>query len=151
MISGTIRENILYGVKREVSDEEIMAAAKLVYIDKFIENCPEGLDYQVGQFGSKLSGGQRQKISIARAILMGSEYLILDEPTASLDILSAEEVADAIDNLRGKVTIVMIAHQNRIIRSADHIVVLDKAHTAVEGNHEDLLLTNDFYAQLMQE
>ena len=151
MISGTIRENILYGIKREVSDEEIMAAAKLVYVDEFIDSCPDGLDHQVGQFGSNISGGQKQKISIARAILMGSEYLILDEPTASLDIISAEEVAKAIENLRGKATIIMIAHQERVIRSADHIIVMDKDHTAVEGKHDDLLLTNDFYAQLMQE
>ena len=151
MISGTIRENILYGIKREVSDEEIMEVAKLVYVDEFINGCPDGLDHQVGQFGSHISGGQKQKISIARAILMGSEYLILDEPTASLDIISAEEVAKAIENLRGKATILMIAHQARVIRSADHIIVMDKDHNAVEGTHEDLLLTNEFYAQLMQE
>ena len=150
MISGTIRENILYGITREVSDEEIMAAAKLVYVDEFINSCPDGLEHQVGQFGSKLSGGQKQKISIARAILMGSEYLILDEPTASLDIISAEEVAKAIENLRGKATIIMIAHQERVIRSADHIIVMDKDHSAVEGTHEELL-GNDFYAKLVQE
>ena len=74
----------------------------------------------------------------------------MDEPTASLDILSAEEVADAIDNLHGKITIIIIAHQSRVIRSADHIIVLDKEHHAVEGTHAELL-TNDFYAQLMQE
>ena len=151
MISGTIRENILYGIKREVSDEEIMEVAKLVYVDEFINGCLDRLDHQVGQFGSHISGGQKQKISIARAILMGSEYLILDEPTASLDIISAEEVAKAIENLRGKATILMIAHQARVIRSADHIIVMDKDHNAVEGTHEDLLLTNEFYAQLMQE
>lgn len=150
MISGTIRENILYGIKREISDEEIMEAAKLVYVDKFIESCPDGLEHQVGQFGSKLSGGQRQKISIARAILTQAEYLILDEPTASLDIISAEEVAQAIENLRGKATIIMIAHQPRVIRSADHIIVLDKEHSAVEGVDSDLRLTNEFYAQLTQ-
>lgn len=150
MISGTIRENILYGITREVGDEEIMAAAKLVYVDEFINSCPDGLEHQVGQFGSKLSGGQKQKISIARAILMGSEYLILDEPTASLDIISAEEVAKAIENLRGKATIIMIAHQERVIRSADHIIVMDKDHSAVEGTHEELL-GNDFYAKLVQE
>lgn len=151
MISGTIRENILYGIRREVSDEEIMAAAGLVYVDEFIRSCPDGLEHQVGQFGSKLSGGQKQKISIARAILMGSEYLIMDEPTASLDIVSAEEVAKAIENLRGKATIVMIAHQMRVIRNADQVIVLNKEHCAVEGTHEDLMLTNDFYRQLMQE
>ena len=150
MISGTIRENILYGIRREVSDAEIMEAAKLVYADQFIESSPEGLDRQVGQFGSKLSGGQRQKISIARAILTQAEYLILDEPTASLDIISAEEVAQAIENLRGNATIVMIAHQPRVIRSADHIIVMDKEHAAVEGTDSDLRLTNEFYVQLMQ-
>lgn len=149
MISGTIRENILYGIKRDVSDGEIMAA-KLVYADKFIESCPDGLDYQVGQFGSRLSGGQRQKISIARAILTQAEHLILDEPTASLDIISADEVAQAIENLRGTATIIMIAHQPRVIRNADHIIVMDKGHSAVEGVDGDLMLTNEFYAQLMQ-
>ncbi len=151
MISGTIRENILYGIKREVSDEEIMEAARLVFIDEFIESCPDKLEHQVGQFGSKLSGGQRQKISIARAILMKTEYLILDEPTASLDILSAEEVADAIDALQHKITIIMIAHQPRIVRNADHIVVLSKEHSAVEGTHSELMNENEFYTQLMQE
>ncbi len=151
MISGTIRENILYGIRREVSNEEIMAAAKQVYLDQFIESCPGGLEHQVGQFGSKLSGGQKQKISIARAILTHAEYLILDEPTASLDMLSAEEVANAIGNLHGKATVIMIAHQPRVIRNADHIIVLDKDHAAVEGCHKDLIHANGFYTQLMQD
>lgn len=151
MISGTIRENILYGIKREVGDEEIMAAAKLAGVDRFLAGCPEGLDRQVGQFGSKLSGGQRQKLSIARAILTQAEYLILDEPTASLDIISANEVAETIENLKHRMTVIMIAHQPRIIRNADHIIVLGKDHTAEEGTHDELMLTNDFYAQLMLE
>lgn len=151
MISGTIRENILYGIKREVSDEEIMEAAKLVYVDQFIMSCPDGLEHQVGQFGSKLSGGQRQKISIARAILTQAECLILDEPTASLDIISADEVAQAIENLKHKVTIVMISHQKRVIQNADHIIVLDKEHSAVEGTDGELMYANEFYTQLMQE
>ena len=151
MISGSIRENILYGIKREVSDEEIMAAAKLVYVDQFIKSCPDGLEHQVGQFGSKLSGGQRQKISIARAILTQADYLILDEPTASLDIISADEVAQAIENLKNKVTIVMISHQQRVIRNADHIIVLDKEHSAIEGTDGELMYSNEFYTQLMQE
>lgn len=151
MISGTIRENILYGIKREVSDEEIMAAAKLVYVDEFIESCPDGLEHQVGQFGAKLSGGQKQKISIARAILMQAEYLILDEPTASLDIISAEEVAEAVDNLRHKVTIIMITHQRRLVSNADHVIVLSKDHSAMEGTDQELMLTSDFYGKLMQE
>lgn len=151
LLSGTIRENITYGIGREVSDEEIMEAARLVCADRFILESPEGLSRQVGQFGSKLSGGQRQKISIARALLAQAELIILDEPTASLDIIAADEVAKAIESIRHKATIVMIAHQPRILRGADHVVVLDKAHTAVESTHEELMETNGFYARLMQE
>lgn len=151
MISGTIRENILYGIKREVSDEEIMQVAKLVYVDQFISQCPNGLDHDVGQFGSKLSGGQRQKISIARAILANPEYLILDEPTASLDILSANEIVSTIDNLHGKMTIIMITHQSKVIQNADHIVVVSQDHTAIEGQHDDLMDINEFYTRLMCE
>lgn len=151
MISGTIRENMLYGVRREVSDEEIMAAADLVYAGDFIRANPDGLDRQVGQFGSKLSGGQRQKLSIARAILMRSEYLILDEPTASLDIIAADEVAKAIESIQHRATVIMIAHQPRVIRGADQVIVMDKAHSAVSGTGRDLMETNEFYAQLMRE
>ncbi len=149
MISGTIRENILYGIKREVSDEEILNAAKLAHVDEFISKCPNGLDYNVGQFGSKLSGGQRQKISIARAILSNPEYLILDEPTASLDILSANEINATIHNLQGKMTIIIVAHQPDVINSADNIVVVNQDHTAVEGTHRELKANNDFYKKLI--
>lgn len=151
MISGTIRENVLYGIRREVSDEEIMAAARLVYAESFIRNSPEGLDRQVGQFGSKLSGGQRQKLSLARAILMRADYLILDEPTASLDVIATNEVAQAIENLRGRATIILIAHQARVVRGADQVIVMDKNHTATAGSDSELMQTNKFYAQLMQE
>lgn len=150
MISGTVRENILYGIKREVSDEEIMQAAKMVYLDRFIMKCPDGLEHQVGQFGSKLSGGQRQKISIARAILAHPEYLILDEPTASLDMLSANEIAATVESLHGQMTIIIVAHQPEIIKSADHVIVLDKEHSSVEGKSRELLMSNDFYARLMR-
>jgi ATP-binding cassette subfamily B protein AbcA/BmrA len=150
MISGTIRENILYGIHREVKDEEIMEAAKLAYVDKFINSCPEGLDYQVGQFGDKLSGGQRQKLSIARAILRNADYLILDEPTASLDMVSANEVSQAIENLKNSKTIIMVAHSARAIMDVDHIVVLDEDSSVVEGTDEELKRTNEFYRQLME-
>lgn len=151
MISGSIRENILYGIKRDVSDEEIMACAKLAFVDEFIFECPDGLNYNVGQFGSKLSGGQRQKISIARAILSNPEYLILDEPTASLDIFSANEIIQTIQNLHGKMTIVIVAHQANIISGADNIVVVNSNHTAVEGTHKVLMATNEFYQRLIND
>lgn len=151
MISGSIRDNILYGVGREVSDEEIMKAAKLCYVDKFIEECEGGLSYDVGQFGSKLSGGQRQKISLARAILTNADYLILDEPTASLDMLSAKEVNEAILSLKGKKTIILVTHMPEIISGADHVVVIDNSHRSTEGSHDEMLLTNEFYGELMRK
>lgn len=151
MISGTIRDNILYGVKREVSDEEIMQAASLAYIDKFINECEEKLDYDVGQFGSKLSGGQKQKISLARAILTNAEYLVLDEPTASLDIISASEVNEAIINLKDKKTIILVTHMADIISGADHIVVIDNEHRSTEGTHNEMLCMNGFYSELMKK
>lgn len=151
MISGSIRDNILYGVSREVSDEEIMKAAKLCYVDKFIEECEGGLSYDVGQFGSKLSGGQRQKISLARAILTNADYLILDEPTASLDMLSAKEVNEAILSLKGKKTIILVTHMPEIISGADHFVVIDNSHRSTEGSHDEMLLTNEFYGELMRK
>lgn len=150
MISGSIRDNITYGIKRDVTDDEIMQVANKVYVDGFINGCEGGLDYQVGQFGSKLSGGQRQKISIARALLSNPEYLILDEPTASLDIISAGEIARVIEELNGKITVIMIAHQPEIIKNVDHVIVMDKDHTAVEGNPGQLLHTNHFYATLTE-
>lgn len=149
MISGTIRENILYGIKREVTDEEIMQAAKLAYVDQFIEKCPDGLEHQVGQFGSRLSGGQKQKLSIARAILAHPEYLILDEPTASLDVISANEVAGTVDKLKGTMTIIIITHQGRMVRNADHVIVLDKGCAAAEGNGSELMYLNEFYTKMM--
>ena len=151
LMSGTIRENVLYGIKREVSDEEIMEAAKLAHVYEYINNNPEGLDYQVGQFGSRLSGGQRQKISIARAILTNSEFLFFDEPTASLDITSTNEIINTINKLRGKRTIVVITHDSKLIKAADHIIVIDKDHCSNEGNAEELQLTSDFYNDLMKE
>lgn len=151
MISGTIRENVLYGIRREVSDREIMEAAKMVYVDQFIESCPDGLDHQVGQFGSRLSGGQRQKLSIVRAILARPDYLVLDEPTASLDVISTEEVARAVQNLRSEATVILVAHQADIIRCADHVIVLEQDHTAAEGGPDQMLAASPFFAQLMAE
>ena len=149
MISGTLRENLLYGIRREVSEDEIWTVLKEVRLDAFVRQDPDGLDRQVGAFGGHLSGGQRQKVSVARAILSKPEILILDEPTASLDPISAADVADAVAALRHTMTVIMIAHQPRVLRDTDHVVVLDRDHTATEGTGADLLETNAFYGELM--
>ena len=96
LLSGTIRDNLLYGIRRPVSDEEIRQAVELASLDKFIASLDDGLDHEVGQFGANLSGGQRQKIAIAGAILSQAKLLILDEPTASLDIISTNEILHTV-------------------------------------------------------
>lgn len=148
LISGTIRENVLYGVEGTVSDAQIMAAAKELGADTLIQHCPGGLDYQVGQFGERLSGGQRQKLSLLRAFLQKREYLLLDEPTASLDVVSAQEVIQSIRRLMGKRTIILVAHDEKLIRDASHIVVVENASHIIEGTPEQVLAESHFFCQM---
>lgn len=151
LMSGSVRENMLYGIRHEIDDKEIMEAAALAHVDGFIRENPEGLEAQVGQFGSKISGGQRQKISIARALLTNARLLVLDEPTANLDIISTNEIVSTVNYLKGKRTVVIATHNAAILKSADHIVVVDKDHSVIEGSDGDMRLMSDFYCQLMKE
>ena len=150
LLSGTIRDNLLYGLRREVTEEEINEAVKLVNLDKFIAESPEGLDREVGQFGESLSGGQRQKIAIASAILTGSPILILDEPTASLDIISTSEIVNTVKSLKGKRTVFMITHDREAVKAADHVIVAEEDRTFVEGDNNKVSLLSGFYNMLMK-
>lgn len=150
MISGTIRDNILYGVEEVVTDEQIMSAAKEVRADAFIMDCPGGLDYEVGQFGDKLSGGQKQKISILRAFLQNREYILLDEPTASLDVISVREVLDSIKQLIGKRTIIMVAHDDKLVRDASHVIVVEDEAQVYEGTVEEALKGSVFFREIVK-
>ena len=150
LLSGTIRDNLLYGLRREVSDEEIGEAIRMVHLEQFIAESPEGLDREVGQFGENLSGGQRQKIAIASAILTGSPILILDEPTASLDIISTDEIVNTIRSLKGKRTVFMITHDREAVRTADHVIVAEEEKRFVEGDHHKVSLLSRFYQDLME-
>lgn len=149
MISGTIRDNILYGVETAVSDEEIMKAAKEVRADAFLADCPGGLDYEVGQFGEKLSGGQRQKLSVLRAFLQNREYILLDEPTASLDIVSSYEVMQSVLQLVGKRTVILVSHDDQVIRNADHVIVVEDEAAVLEGTAEEVCGRSGFLRQMM--
>ncbi len=149
MISGTIRDNVLYGVDEEVSDEQIMEAAREVRAEGFIMECPGGLDYEVGQFGDKLSGGQRQKLSILRAFLQKREYILLDEPTASLDVVSVREVMESIRELIGKRTIILVAHDDKLIRDASHIIVVEDDARVYEGTAQEVGRVSGFFRDIM--
>lgn len=150
LFSGTIRDNIAYAVKREVSDEEIAAAAKMANVEEFVSQLPDGYDTVIGENGASLSGGQKQRLAIARAVLKNPSILILDEATSALDTVSEYLVQDALDKLmRGKTTII-IAHRLSTIKNADLIVVLDKGKIVQQGRHDDLLSQAGTYRDLYQ-
>jgi ATP-binding cassette subfamily B protein len=137
----TLLENIRYG-RKDATDEEVIAAAKLAHCDEFVDSLPLKYDTYVGERGIKLSGGERQRVAIARAILKNAPILILDEATSSLDSHSEMLIQDALDMLmKGKTTIV-IAHRLSTIRKMDRIIVIDNGVIAEEGNH-DVLLKNE--------
>jgi ABC-type multidrug transport system fused ATPase/permease subunit len=144
---GTVRENIAYG-RPEATDEEIYEAAKMAKAHDFIMRMPEGYDTVVGERGITLSGGQRQCIGIARAIVRNSPILILDEPTAALDTESEKIVIEALERLMEGRTVIIIAHRLSTIRDADKIIVLKNGMVAEEGTHDELISLGKVYHEL---
>ena len=149
LLSGSIRDNVTYGIKREVTDTEIMEVFRTVRFDEFVESDPDGLSREVGQFGEALSGGQRQKISVARALLSDADILILDEPTASLDIISTNEIMHAVESIKGKRTVIMITHDGKLIGNSDHIIALEGNYRINEGNPEEMMKYSGFVRELV--
>ncbi|MGY4797215.1 ABC transporter ATP-binding protein [Lysinibacillus fusiformis] len=145
ILSGTIRDNILYGVRREVSEEELNRAAKLANAYEFIQKFPDGYDSEVGEAGGRLSGGQKQRIAIARALILNPEYLLLDEATSNLDAKSETYINDALEHLMKGKTIIKIAHNLKSIQGTDNIVILENGKVVAEGKHNDLCETNNYY------
>jgi ABC-type multidrug transport system fused ATPase/permease subunit len=147
LFAGSVRDNIAYG-RENVTEEQIIEAAKLANADEFIQRMPHGYDTLVGERGDTLSGGQRQRIGIARAIIRNNPILILDEPTAALDTESEQLVMEALERLMKGRTVITIAHRLSTIRDADKIVVLKGGVVAEEGTHNELLARNGVYAEL---
>lgn len=145
---GTIRDNIAMGCQA-ASDEEIRAVAKRAGCHDFISELPNGYETQVGWGSNQLSGGQRQKIAIARAMLKKPRILILDEATSALDANSEAEITNTLtDLMRGRTTVV-IAHRLSIVQACDHIVVLSHGDIVEQGTHADLMAKHGFYANLV--
>ncbi|HEY4326960.1 MAG TPA: ABC transporter ATP-binding protein [Mucilaginibacter sp.] len=143
---GSIRENIAYG-RPGATEEEIIEAAKLANAHEFISCMPHGYDTLVGERGMTLSGGQRQRIGIARAVVRNSPILILDEPTASLDVEAEKIVMEALEQLMEGRTVITIAHRLSTICNCDKIVVLHGGCIAEEGSHEELMDKGGLYAE----
>ncbi|WP_019392219.1 ABC transporter ATP-binding protein [Priestia filamentosa] len=151
IMSGTIRENICYGVGREVSDEEVKEAAKLANAKEFIDNLSDGFHSEVGERGIKLSGGQRQRIAIARALIRDPKILFLDEATSSLDSSSEHLVQQALNRLMKGRTTLIIAHRLSTVVHADQLVVIEKGEISGVGTHENLLKNHNLYQKLVQQ
>lgn len=144
LFSGTIRDNIRLG-KPGASDEEFVAAATAAHAHDFIMGFEKGYDTEVGEHGAQLSGGQRARISIARAFLKNAPILLLDEPTAALDAESEKEVQRALDELRKSRTTLLIAHRLHTVMSADKICVVDDGTVVETGTHQELLARRGRY------
>jgi ATP-binding cassette subfamily B protein len=149
LFNGTIRENILYG-RLDATEEELVAASKAANCHEFIERLPSGYDSRVGERGVKLSVGEKQRVSIARALLKDAPILILDEATASVDTATEKLIQEALERLMENRTSFVIAHRLSTIRKADQILVMRSGQIIERGTHEELLVTNGLYARLAQ-
>ncbi len=147
LFKGSIMENIRYG-RLDATDEEVIAAAKAAHADHFIRTLPGGYDMELNEDASNVSQGQKQLLTIARAILADNRVLILDEATSSVDTRTEERIQMAMDNLMKGRTSFIIAHRLSTIKNADLILVMQEGDIIEQGNHEELLAAGGFYAEL---
>jgi ABC-type multidrug transport system fused ATPase/permease subunit len=137
--AGTIRENIALGYPIEVAtDQLILEALKVARLDEFVSSLPQGVETQVGERGAKISGGQRQRLGIARAMFTRPHLLVLDEATSSLDGETEASISDALEALRGSTTVVVIAHRLSTVRNADMVVYLSNGKILACGTFEEV-------------
>jgi ABC-type transport system involved in Fe-S cluster assembly fused permease/ATPase subunit len=147
LFNDTIRYNIHYG-RWDASDQEVEEAARLAQIDGFIRMSPKGYETQVGERGLKLSGGEKQRVAIARTVLKAPPILVLDEATSALDSHTEQEIQDALERVSRNRTSLVIAHRLSTIVAADEIIVLDQGRIAERGTHGQLLATGGLYASM---
>jgi ATP-binding cassette subfamily B protein len=147
LFNDTIRYNIRYG-RWAATDGEVEEAARLAQIDDFIRLAPKGYDAEVGERGLKLSGGEKQRVAIARTILKSPPILVLDEATSALDSHTEKEIQDALERISKGRTTLVIAHRLSTIVGAHEIIVLEQGEIVERGNHQALLARNGLYASM---
>ena len=148
LFSDTIENNIKFG-KPEATHDEVVAAAKAAFCDDFIGSLPDGYQTVIGEGGASLSGGEKQRISIARAMLKNAPIVILDEATANVDPENEDRLQKAIEALTRDKTIIMIAHRLKTVRHADQVLVIDHGHIVQQGKHEQLIAQPGIYADFV--
>ena len=147
LFKGTIRENIRYS-RPDATDEEVVQAAKQAFADDFIRKLPDGYDTYIMEETDNISGGQKQLLTIARAILASPSVFILDEATSNVDTRTEMQIQKAMDHIMEHKTSFVIAHRLSTIRNADKILVMQKGNVIEQGTHEELLAKQGFYAGL---
>jgi ATP-binding cassette subfamily B protein len=148
LFSRSIRENITYGVGRDVPQEEIEKAARAAAIHDVILTFPDGYNTLVGEKGVTLSGGQKQRVAVARTLLKNPRILILDDSTSSVDTETEAEIRSALDGLMENRTTFIIAHRIQSVMNADLILVMDKGEIVQMGKHEDLVAQDGMYRKI---
>jgi ATP-binding cassette subfamily B protein len=150
LFSRTLRENITYGVGRDVTDEEVYAAARAAAIHHVIESFPEGYATMVGERGVTLSGGQKQRVAIARTLLKNPRILIMDDATSSVDTETEAAIRDAVKALLPGRTALLIAHRVQTVMSADNILVFEDGRITQSGTHRELIEQDGFYRNVFE-
>lgn len=150
LFSGTIMENIRYG-RLDATDEEVYAAARTACADEFIAKLPLGYQEEVGEYGNLLSAGQKQLISLSRALLVNPAFFIMDEATSSVDVMTEALIQKAMEEFRKRCTCFIIAHRLTTIRNADRILVIEKGQIKEEGTHRELIIKGGLYYRLYAE
>jgi ABC-type multidrug transport system fused ATPase/permease subunit len=150
LLRGSIRENLCYGNPAARMDE-VIRAAKIARIHEFINGLPHGYETEVGEKGVNLSEGQKQRLSIARALIKDPDILVLDEPSSSLDTLTERSIFQSLPALVRDKTLFVVAHRISTIRDADRILLLNKSRLIAVGTHESLMETNGYYRSLFTQ
>ena len=150
LFDDTIKNNIQYG-KDNVSDEEIISAAKLSFAHEFIEKLPNKYETIIGENGIRLSGGEKQRLSIARAMIKKSPIILLDEATSSLDAETESKIQDALKILTKDKTTIVIAHRLSTILNSDQIYIIDSGNVVANGKHDELLKNSDLYKNFYEK